>query len=52
MEPEMAAPVPRPAQFCRATLVEPIPEMMKGTLSLRSLLRPILVSMETFSKVA
>ena len=52
MAPEMAAPPPRPAQFCLATLVEPMPAMTKGTLSLMSLLRPILVSTETFSKVA
>ena len=52
MAPEMAAPPASPSQLFLATLVEPMPAMTNGSLSLRSLLRPILVSTETFSKVA
>jgi hypothetical protein len=52
MDPLMAAPMAMPAQLFLATLVEPMPGTMKGTLSLISLLRPIVVSVETFSKVA
>jgi len=52
MTPEMAAPPPSPAQFCLAMLVEPMPEMTKGSLSLRSFLAPTAVSVVTFSKMA
>jgi len=52
MEPAMAAPPARPAQFCLAILVEPMPEMMKGTFILMSFWRPSRVATVTFSKVA
>ncbi len=50
--PLMAAPMAIPAQLFLATLVEPMPGTMKGSLSLMSLARPMAVSVETFSNVA